>query len=383
MNIFKVIASSGTTFREKFTSSILAWLLNPTMEHGLGFSFMESFVNSINKEKFLKLTSQLHPSLENNDSIENIDWMCSIELNVEKAFIDVVFTIDKWLFAIENKIYSSSATENQLKREYQGLKQDSRFKDYNICMIYLVPISGDFLDKKILSEIETLNVDKNDYKTIMTWQPNDLNYPSFSKVLSEIIQKEHSCEIEPVHEYTRHTLKAFIQFINNDFQGYESRINKTKSITPFEEKFNINELKNKTFGSVGYNDLSWIVKNKEKIKTFKFKYRKDDITDKAQWIKVNDFNKIIEWLIDGKLPEIDWSIWKDINSKNIYIISKSYKNIFVGIRGGLNGFRKLTNEEIISKRWQVSSEKLSKEWISSKDYYNEFERRKIIENNAL
>ena len=382
MNIFKVIASSGTTFREKFTSSILAWLLNPTMEHGLGFSFMKSFVESINKEKFLKLTSQLHPSLEHNDSIENIDWMCSLELNVEKAFIDVVFTIDKWLFAIENKIYSSSSTENQLKREYQGLKQDLRFKDYNICMIYLVPISGDFLDKKLLSEIETLNVDKNDYKTIMTWQPNVLNYPSFSKVLSGIIKKEQFCEIEPVHEYTRHTLKAFIQFINNDFQGYESISNKTKS-TPFEDRYNIKELKNKTIGSVGYNDLNWIIKNKEKIRTYNFKYRKDNITDKAQWVNIKEFNKIIEWLIEGKLPEIDWSIWKTINSKNIYIISKSYKNLFIGIRGGLVAFRKLTDEEVLIKRWQVSTEKVSKEWISSKDYCIEFEKRKIIENNAL
>lgn len=376
MNIFKVIATSGTTFREKFTSSILAWLLNPTMEHGLGFSFMESFVNSISNEKFLPLTSQLRPSLENNESIENVDWMCSLELNVGKAFIDVVFTIDNWLFAVENKIYSTSATEHQLNREYLGLKEDTRFKGYNICVIYLVPISGDFLDPKILSEIDNLSVDKNDYKTIMTWQPNEV-YPSFSTVLTEIIQKEQSCKIEPINEYTRHTLKAFIQFINKDFQGYESTTNKTKSITAFEKKYNIKELKNMTIGSVGYNDLNWLIKNREKIKTFKFKYRKDDITEKAQWINVNDFNKITAWLLNDETPDIDWSMWKTIQAKNIYLIAKKYPNLFIGIRGGLATFRKLKDEELLNKRWQVGPKKITKQWISSKYYCSEFEKRKL------
>ena len=121
-------------------------------------------------------------------------------------------------------------------------------------------------------------------------------------------------------------------------------------------------------------------KNREKIKTFKFKYRKDDITDKVQWIEVNDFNKIIEWLLEGRLPDIDWSIWKTFSSRNIYIITKSYKNLFVGIGGGLIGFRKLTDQELLSKRWQVGTEKITNQWISSKDYCSEFEKRKLTEN---
>ncbi len=381
MNIFKVIASSGTTFREKFTSSILAWLLNPAMEHGLGFSFMESFVHSIEKNKFSELTSQLHQSLENNDSIENVDWMCSLELNVETAFIDVVFTIDNWLFAIENKVYASSATTNQLNREYQGLKQDSRFKDYNICMIYLVPISGDLLDKKILLEYDILQVEESDYKSLMTWQPNVLDIPSFSKILSGIVQAEYACKIEPINEYTRHTLKAFIQFINNDFQGYDTNINKTQLGTPFDKKYTISELQKITTGSVGYNDLGWIIKNKEKIPTYKFKYSTEELSYKAQWLKTNDFNKLIEWLIYDKHPAIDWTLWKTTTSKNIYTITQDYKDVFIGIQGGLIALKNMTNDEISNKRWQIGLEKNSDQWISGKEYHDILEKKATFSND--
>jgi len=378
MNIFKVIATSGSTFRERFTSSILAWLLNPTMEHGLGFAFMESFINSIDKEKFSKLSAQLCPYLESNDSIESVNWTCILELNVGIAFIDVVFTIDNWLFAIENKIYSTSASDNQLIREYDGLKKDSRFKDFNICMIYLVPISGDFLDNKINLEFNNLKIEVQDAKYLMTWQPNSLTLPSFSDTLLNIIRAENLCKLEPIHEYTRHTLKAFIQFINNDFQGYESSSHKIRSTTPFEKRHSIRELQSFSIGSVGYNDLNWIINNKEKAKSYQFKYSQEDLSDKVQWLKVSDFNKLIDWIINGNQPYIDWSIWKTISARNIYTITEKYKNVYIGIRGGLKELENLSDELLFSKRWQVSNEKISNEWISGNDYFNTIKKKGIF-----
>lgn len=376
MNIFKVIASSGTIFREKFTSSILAWLLNPNMEHGLGFSFMESFVSSIDKDGFLEITQQLGASIENNDSTESVDCMFYLEKNVGTAFIDVVFTIGDRLFAIENKIYESSVCKGQLEREYKGLRDKSKFKDYKICMIYLVPINGDFPDINITKEFESLELNDDDIKIIMTWQPNVLCYPSFSTILSEVIQKEHNCEIEPIHEYTRHTLKAFIQFINSGFQGYESRTIRTKIGTEYDRKCNKDELKKLNKGSVGFHNLDWMINYKENVMTHKFKYIENDNIDKSQWIEVEEFNKLIKWLIEGELPDIDWSNFKTIKSDNIYKISKDYKDLYIGISGGLNKFREMSYKEVLEKRWQVSTEKNSYEWFSSEEYYDEFKRKK-------
>ena len=378
MNIFKVIGSSGTTFREKFTSSILAWLLNPNMEHGLGFSFMKSFVSSIDKDRFLELTNQLCPSIENNDSIESIDCMIYLEENVGTSFIDIVFTIGDRLFAIENKIYESSVCKGQLEREYRGLRDNPKFKDHKICMIYLVPIDGDFLDPNIINEFESLELKENDddIKILMTWQPNVLNYASISTILSKVIQKENDCEIEPIHEYARHTLKAFIQFINSNFKGYESRTIGTKIGTQYDRRCTIDELKKLNKGSVGFHNLDWMIKNKENVMTHKFKYIDGDIIDKSQWIEINEFNKLVKWLIEGEIPDINWSNFETMKSDNIYEISKNYKDLYIGISGGLNKFREMSYEAVLNKRWQVCTEKNSSQWFSSEEYHDEFKRKK-------
>ena len=47
MNIFKVLASGKSSFQEEQASALIAWLLNPRMEHGLGYAFLTRFVDSI------------------------------------------------------------------------------------------------------------------------------------------------------------------------------------------------------------------------------------------------------------------------------------------------------------------------------------------------
>src|SRR6266702_1247428 len=38
-------------------------------------------------------------------------------------------------------------------------------------------------------------------------------------ILQSILQEEGYGYIEPIHDYTKHTLKAFINFINSDFRS--------------------------------------------------------------------------------------------------------------------------------------------------------------------
>jgi len=54
----------------------------------------------------------------------------------------------------------------------------------------------------------------------------------------------------------------------------------------------------------------------------------------------------------------------------------------VGIRGGLEGLKRLSNDEILDKRWQVGYEKISDEWISGEEFFNVVKDRAIFKNNA-
>ena len=45
MNLFRVIASGKHSFREEFVSAFFAYLLSPTMDHGLGARFFATLVN--------------------------------------------------------------------------------------------------------------------------------------------------------------------------------------------------------------------------------------------------------------------------------------------------------------------------------------------------
>jgi hypothetical protein len=67
---------------------------------------------------------------------------------------------------------------------------------------------------------------KNDLIQIVTWQKNNGDYASVSSIIESILIDESKGMIEPISEYTRHTLKAWVSFIQNNFAGYDyERIN--------------------------------------------------------------------------------------------------------------------------------------------------------------
>ena len=223
MNIFKVLASGKKSFQEETASAIIAWFMNPAMEHGLGYSFLSKFVDelsiSCNQKILADLTKKLTPRLRSEYETQIKLW-CNLEYSVDTAFIDIVIGIDDWIFAVENKIYSQSVTKGQLSRQYEGLKKKNH--DSKIGMIYLVPIEeeSDILDGTTEKVFEELSVKENDFKAVVTWQKNKIeNVPSISEIISKILDDESKGIIDPVSEYTRHTLKALNSFISNNFAG--------------------------------------------------------------------------------------------------------------------------------------------------------------------
>jgi len=65
MNIFKVLASAPrTNFSENQVSALLAWLLNPSMDHGLGYVFLLEFLERIIPDD--EIIKRLKPSITDN-----------------------------------------------------------------------------------------------------------------------------------------------------------------------------------------------------------------------------------------------------------------------------------------------------------------------------
>ena len=216
MNIFKVLASGKKTFPEELASAILAWFMHPMMEHGLGYSFLSKFVDELSKATNNKdissglagLAERLTPRLR-TESENQLKLWSDLEYNVGKAFIDIVIGVDDWLLAIENKIYRQSVSTGQILREYTGLRKKK--PDHKIGMVYLVPIKeeSDLLDAKTEKVFQELSVRKNDFKAVVTWQKNKIDHvPSISKIIVHILEDESKGIIDPMSEYTRHTLKA-------------------------------------------------------------------------------------------------------------------------------------------------------------------------------
>ncbi|MDR3001973.1 MAG: PD-(D/E)XK nuclease family protein [Fibromonadaceae bacterium] len=213
MNIFKVLASAKKSFSEEQASALIAWLLNPYMEHGLGFAFLNKFLQKIDSEnKIMKdLSNSLQPILR-SEKTNNLEFSSDIEFYVEQppSFIDIVIFINDILISIENKIYNESANDKgQLVRQYEGLKKKYG-EEYKIVIVFLVPDSE---HKLIIEEFEELKVRDPDIPIMITWD-------DVCDIIQKILNEEQKCEIPPINEYLRHTLKALSYFIQDGFEGY-------------------------------------------------------------------------------------------------------------------------------------------------------------------
>lgn len=385
MNIFKVLASGKKSFQEETASAILTWFMNPTMEHGLGYSFISKFIDEIStssknpdlSDLATKLTPRFRGEYENLLKL----WF-NLEYNVDNAFIDIIMGIDDWIIVIENKIYSKSVSKGQLSREYEGLKKKN--PDTKIGMVYLVPVdeNSDILDGKTENEFEELSTRDDDFKALVTWQKNNIdNVPSISEIISKILDEENKGIIDPVSEYTRHTLKALISFISNNFLGYEyERGNQTSGINPLtEERLPIDSLMLKNSGYVGVKGaIRGLLKmDKAIIKTHKFQYTSQNMSLKQFWLETDAFKKIVSWILYNKIDDIDWK--GKIPSKNLYTIAKDFKSkVFIGIQGGEKALKNMNKDEIVSRDWNISTEKASPQWIDGELFYNIIKQKNIF-----
>jgi hypothetical protein len=230
MNIFKVIASAPRgKFYENQASAILAWLLNPKMDHGLGYIFLNKFLErvGVDDDTREKLKTSIN---DNNDNLKidvNLEYFIATnnDKNTSKAvYIDIVLIInDYYYITIENKIDVNSASEDQLKNQYDAVKFEMESKEKEnkdikgktkVIVVFLVPSKT----PKIQQEYDELKPEGQNKAKIIEWK-------EIVAIIKDILQEEHSCEISPINEYSKHTLKALSIFIDEDFMGYKEKNN--------------------------------------------------------------------------------------------------------------------------------------------------------------
>jgi hypothetical protein len=363
------------------------------MEHGLGYAFIIKFVEELSKfnNELENIIEKLSPKLR-VEYEKQLQWSSFLEYAVDNAFIDAVLMIDDWIFSIENKIRSESISNiDQLSMQYNGLKKmikDRYENQYRIAIIFLVPAAADgTLAPNIEYTFNNLQILEGDFKIIVTWQKSESDYPSISNMIESLLKDEGAGNIDPVPEYTRHTLKAFNHFITNDFTGYEYE-RSTSSYAgenPLTEaRHNINELWNINEGFVGVqNGIGGLLRRMtmNKIRVHQFQYTKADMSNRAGWLDIELFNNVTKWLVNGENVDIKWQgkFYSDV----LFKIAKDFKNnVFIGIKGGASALSNMDNEKIMKKQWQIDYKKgPTSNWIDGGTFYEIIKEKNVFPQN--
>lgn len=132
-NAFETLGIINTEIRH---SNVLAWLLNPQENHGLGDTFLKKFVQSL----FYKGQNNNNSNSLNLFDISLMDYF-DFTIRREWRNIDVLAVSEqnKLVIVIENKIWSKES-RHQLGK-YMNIVE-SEFKDYKKIYVFLTP-NGD------------------------------------------------------------------------------------------------------------------------------------------------------------------------------------------------------------------------------------------------
>jgi hypothetical protein len=247
MNIFKILGSGANKLKETNVSAFLGYLLNPYADHGLGSSFLELFLEPLihqYQENLKAISYDLSSNLfdvevayekgvnnvEGNDGTSIIDIVIKISKKTETNKRSLISMFQNYeplaLILIENKISSGSFTKSQIIEQYERAIKflDNQFKenkDQKIlnkykerCFsIYVTPSGEKFSD-------EIVEFSKDGMKGLLiNWNNTEGYSPSVVLMLENLLKEENAGAIQPIEEYTKHTIKAFINFIKSDFKS--------------------------------------------------------------------------------------------------------------------------------------------------------------------
>ena len=140
LKIFNIMDIFNIKTSEIAISSFLAWLLNPSENHGLGDYFLKYFLIESIKDNDETL-DKINPNGFNSISVDLLDLNKAV-IKTEESFrdkkADIVIRViqNKFLCIIENKV-KSSESEDQTDN-YAKLSKE-KYRDFNYVYLFLTP----------------------------------------------------------------------------------------------------------------------------------------------------------------------------------------------------------------------------------------------------
>jgi len=227
LNIFTALSQGKGSLNENNMSAMLSYLLNSHQDHGLKDKFLKDFLKMLNKITDKKLFSGNNDLLDNRSNLNvEVTLEPAYDYRGKKRYLDLELQVYDSTYnymqennevkeilrvAIENKIKPSSAQNNQFKEEYEAIKSEIENKETKILMVFLTPY-GNY--NTLQAEYDNLIIDENskNEKVWLKWDaPDDKN--TVVHLLKSLLKNEADFKIDPISDYVRNTLKAFVRHI--------------------------------------------------------------------------------------------------------------------------------------------------------------------------
>ncbi len=205
MNIFSVLSQGASRLHEPSMSAMLGYLLGSNHDHGLGDTFVRAFLRQLDAETFAAVLEK--PEIKSSVEFEpkyELTGVGDRSLDIDLLILDK----EKVLFRvlIENKIRGSAANPRQLADFYAAVMEDAP-KTRNLYFVFLTP---ELKQKALTTEFSNLVVSSKmgHYAKRMYW---DSSTGGVLPIIRDIMRAEMVGDINPINDYMRHTLKAFIR----------------------------------------------------------------------------------------------------------------------------------------------------------------------------
>ena len=246
MNIFSVLSMGKSRLHETSMSAMLAYLLNPNQDHGVGNKFLKSFLELSNENNIYSMYIE---KIGLNKLKFDIDLEVQYYYNGKRSDIDVQIKIfdNNWnelhRIIIENKIKTGAANPKQLEQYYEAVINDENDENISEDKLSVIFITPD-LNNKILEE-EFYNL-KTDKKTWIYWNSSLEDKNTVVRIIQSILTQEQNAEISPINEYMRHTFKAFSYFVNKTLDTSVNKFRFGENIGEIEKEISL-EIDNKLY----------------------------------------------------------------------------------------------------------------------------------------
>lgn len=208
MNIFNVLSEGKSRLHEPSISAMLGYLLDTTKDHGLGDRFLREFLILIEKQSSSTVLKEIInlPFIKTDIELESAYELAGkrCDIDIEVSFI----SHPNVRIFIENKIRHGSAKQNQLCEYYNAIISESDPND----SVFIVFITPEENKKHYQDQYNQLTVRNNHSKSWLHWRSNE---DGILNLFESILKKDAIGEINPINEYLRHTIKAFISHVRS------------------------------------------------------------------------------------------------------------------------------------------------------------------------